>query len=231
MRVTCLRHVTFESPGAIAQWAHRREHQLTDLFAFRGELPDLDSFDMLVLLGGSMGACDDEEHPWLVAERDLIARAVAAGKLVLGICLGAQLISVALGGSVTRNPEREIGWYPVSVTAAGHQTPIFRGWPASFMAGHWHGDTFLPPEGTPIAAVSQACLRQAFVLEGGRVVALQFHLEWTENTLSRLVEACGDELVSGPFVMEEERLLSHPEILADTKELMFALLDRMEALG
>ena len=105
------------------------------------------------------------------------------------------------------------------------------GVPETFTAGHWHSDTLIPPDGAPIVAVSQACLRQGFALDRGRVVGLQFHLEWTENTLLRMVEACPEDLQPGhPFVQSGERILGHPELHAENRALLFALLDRMEAL-
>lgn len=230
MRILCVRHVPYEGPGAIAQWASRRGHELVQHYVSR-DIPLPPSYDMLVVLGGPMSANDDEGHPWFVQERDLITEAVEGGKPVLGICLGAQLMARALGGRVFRNPEPEIGWYPVTLTGAGRRIPVFGDWPETFMAGHWHGDTIEPPDVAPIVAVSEACLRQGFALDGGRVVGLQFHLEWTDDTLARLVEACGDELVAGERVQSGERRLAHPELLAGTKELLFGLLDRMEALA
>ena len=228
MRVLCIRHVPYEGPGSIALWAKRRGHAFVEARAV-ATLPELGSFDMLVVLGGPMGARDDDAYPWLPAERAFIARAVEEGKLVLGICLGAQLLAAALGGRTFRNPESEIGWYPVSTTGAGRQSRVFAGWPTSFLAGHWHSDTFEPPEGTPIAFMSEACMRQAFEMNGGRVVALQFHLEWTEHALTRLVEECGAELVPAAHVQTAERMIAHPELLTETRDLLFELLDRMEA--
>lgn len=230
MRILVFRHEPFEGPGAIAQWAHRREHELVEHYAHR-ELLVPSAFDMFVVLGGTVSANDDEEHPWLARERDFIANAVTDGKLVLGICLGAQQLARAIGGRVARNPEPEVGFYPVSLTDAGRRTAVFADWPDTFTAGHWHGDTFFPPERAPVIAVSQACMRQGFVMDHGRVVGLQFHLEWTENALLRLVEACRDQLVPGPHVMDADRMLAHPELLAEGKELLFGLLDRMEALA
>jgi GMP synthase-like glutamine amidotransferase len=229
MRILCLRHVPYEGPGAIAQWARRRDHELIEQYASH-EMVVPPMYDMLVVLGGSMGANDDEEYPWLAAERAFIADAVASGKRVLGICLGAQLLAAALGGRVFQATEREIGWYPVTLTGTARRMPVFADWPDSFMAGHWHNDTFAPPDTAPMIAVSEACLRQGFAMDRGRVVGLQFHLEWTENTLMRLVEACKDELVEADHVQSADTMLAHPELLAGTKELLFSLLDRMEAL-
>lgn len=230
MRILCLRHVPFEGLGAINHWVHHREHELVETYASR-EMLVPPPFDMLIVMGGPMGACDDDEHPWLAREREFIANAVEDGKLVLGICLGAQLLAVALGGRVTRNSQPEVGWFPVTLSDTARHIHVFDDWPETFTAGHWHADTFIPPDGAPIVAVSQACLRQGFALDRGRVVGLQFHLEWTENTLVRMVEACPEDVQPGhPFVQSGERILGHPELHAENRALLFALLDRMEAL-
>jgi GMP synthase-like glutamine amidotransferase len=229
MRILCLRHAAFEGPGAVSQWARHRSHELIEVYPSRGAI-DQSPFDMLIILGGPMGANDDAEYPWLAAERQFIASAVEDGKLVLGICLGAQLLAVALGGSVFPNSEPEIGWYPVTLTGMARRMPVFADWPDSFMVGHWHNDVFAPPDTAPMIAVSQACLRQGFTMDRGRVIGLQFHLEWTENTLMRLVEACKDELVEADHVQSAETILAHPELLGETRERLFSLLDRMEAI-
>jgi GMP synthase-like glutamine amidotransferase len=230
MRILCLRHVPFEGLGELTHWARHREHELCEAYASR-EMVLPPPFDMLVVLGGPMNAMDDEHYPWLVREREFIAHAVEDGKLVLGICLGAQLLAAALGGRVFRNPEPEIGWFPVTLTDTGRHIHVFDDWPETFTAGHWHSDTFEPPEHAPIIAVSQACMRQGFALDRGRVVGLQFHLEWTPNTLMRMVEACPEDFLPGhPFIHSGERMLAHPDLCTDTRGLLFSLLDRMEAL-
>jgi len=230
MRILCLRHVPFEGLGEITHWARHREHELIEAYASR-EMLLPPPFDMLIVMGGPMNAMDDEHFPWLADEREFIANAVTDGKLVLGICLGAQLLAAALGGRVIRNAEPEIGWFPVTLTDTGRRMHVFDDWPETFTAGHWHGDTFIPPDGAPVVAVSQACMRQAFALDRGRVVGLQFHLEWTPNTLMRMVEACPEDLTTGhTFVQSGERMLAHTELFGETRKLLFSLLDRMEAL-
>ena len=80
-----------------------------------------------------MGVADEQDHPWLVEEKKAIKAAIAADRAVLGICLGAQLVAVVLGGTVTRNPVPEIGWFPVSLTEAGAAEPVLAGLPPTFM--------------------------------------------------------------------------------------------------
>lgn len=230
MRIAFIRHVPFEGPGAIADWAAARGHALSGSEAFKGHLPALSDFDLLVVLGGPMGVYDVAEHPWLIEEREFLATAIDAGKLVLGVCLGAQLLADAIGGSVHPGPEREIGWFPVRVSAAGRSSALFGGWPDEFVAGHWHGDTFEIPPGVASAASSELTANQAFVACDGRAVGLQFHLEWTRDALAALVENCADELTGdGRWTQGAEELLADDDRFARSRELLFALLDRIEA--
>jgi GMP synthase-like glutamine amidotransferase len=228
MRIACVRHVSFEGPGTIAEWAASRGHTIVEIAAPTGEYPAPGSFDMLVLLGGPMGVYDIGAHPWLVAERAFIASAIDAGALVLGVCLGAQLLADAVGGSVRSGPEPEIGWFPVRLTDAGRASPLFAGWPDSFVAGHWHGDTFdlMPP--LVAAASSQLTANQAFEACDGRAAGLQFHLEWTPAVLSALLENCGDELAAGgTWVQPASELLGDAAEFERSRDLLFEMLDRL----
>lgn len=232
MRIACVRHVAFEGPGAIADWAATHGHTLTDVAAVTAAFPPLSGFDMLLVLGGPMGVYDIVEHPWLIEERAFLASAIDAGKLVLGICLGAQLLADAIGGSVHPGPEREIGWFPVRLSAAGRSSALLSGWPDEFVAGHWHGDTFELPPGVASAASTKLTANQAFVACDGRAVGLQFHLEWTRDALAALAENCADELTGGgAWTRSADELLAADDRFALSRELLFALLDRMEALA
>lgn len=232
MRVACVSHVPFEGPGSIAEWAAARGHELLRVDARTGVFPGADEVDLLVVLGGPMSASDDLRHPWLVAERDHLARFVEAGTLTLGICLGAQLLAMAIGGSVHRGAAPEVGWYPVRLCPAARTNPWFVGWPETFVAGHWHGDTFELPEGVEPAASSDLTPNQAFVANGGRVVGLQFHLEWTPEVLRALILSAPEDLMCpGPHVATADQLLEATEDLAAGRALLFRMLDRMEDLG
>ena len=229
MRIACLMHVPFEGPGAIAEWAAERGHQLVRVQASRGAFPALSEFDVLVVLGGPMSTGDVLRHPWLAAEKEFIGRCLDGGVMTLGICLGAQLLAEAIGGSVHAGTEPEIGWYPVTLGPAAVDVPYFSGWPRDFVAGHWHGDTFDLPEGVESCASSELTVNQAFVARDGRVVGLQFHLEWTPDALRALTLADPEDLaVPGHWVTGAEALLADPEPFATDRALLFRLLDRME---
>ena len=133
--------------------------------------------DLLVVMGGPMGAYEAAAHPWLTLETALIARRLAAGLPTLGVCLGAQLMAAALGARVRKGPAREVGFAPVTLTDAGRTGPL------AVLAGvpvlHWHGDTFDLPVGATLLART-ALYDQAFAV-GGHALALQFHAEMGED--------------------------------------------------
>jgi len=179
MRVHWLQHADFEDLGCIAPWLNTAGHSVAGTRLYAGETPPtVAAFDALIVMGGPMNIYQYAHHPWLRGEKLLIREAVDAGKRVLGICLGAQLLADVLGGAVTRNAESEIGWFPLNLTAAGRESALLAGLPQSFSGFHWHGDTYALPPGAACLASSEACAQQAFSL-GPQVLGLQFHLEVT----------------------------------------------------
>jgi len=178
MRVHWLQHAEHEELGCIAPWLAQRKHKVTRTRLFDGdELPSTLDFDWLIVMGGPMNIYEHEAYPCLLQEKSLINDACVTNKKVLGICLGAQLISDVLGGPVTRSPEPEIGWFDVFLSDEARNSEIFGGLPSQFPAFHWHGDTFAPPDGAASLMRSEACPNQGFVVQGGRICALQLHLE------------------------------------------------------
>lgn len=217
--------------GTIAGWVSTRGHEVRVTRLFSHDAPAVEDFDMLVVLGGPMNIYEEAEYPWLAAEKKLIAAAIDAGKLVIGICLGGQLIADVLGAPVTRAPEREIGWFPVTLTDAARRSPVFGGFPQTFPALHWHGDTFAIPDGAVHIAETEPCRNQAFEYDGGRVVAIQFHLQETRDTVAMLVRGAESELEQpGRWISSAGELLAPDIPLAQLKDLLYALLDNMAAL-
>jgi GMP synthase-like glutamine amidotransferase len=227
MRIACVTHVPFEGPDSIAEWADLRGHTLRRIAAVTEAWPEAGDFDMLVVMGGPMGVYDVVENPWLVSERAFLTSAIEAGKLVLGVCLGSQMLADALGGSVHAGESKEIGWFPVHRTETGDASALFSAWPDESVVAHWHGDTFeLPPPMLP-ALSSALTPNQAFEALDGRVVGLQFHLEWTPGSLATLIDECGDEIrEGGSWVQSAEELLADPARFERSRELLFEFLDR-----
>ena len=235
MRIVCLQHIDYEGPEKIGDWARERAHELVAVAPVLENFPDPGTFDMLIVLGGPMGAYEEQQYPWLVSEKRFIAETIAAGKRVLGICLGSQLVAEAIGGRAHRHTVREVGWFPVRLTTPGVYGRVLSVLPETFIAGEWHGDTYDLPEGVKTAAVTDSCENQAFEYGNGRVVGLQFHLEWTPEALVGLVRRHADWLStvagSDPTVATEAEFLAELPALARGHELLYAILDRMGDLG
>ncbi|CAN7733063.1 glutamine amidotransferase [Pseudorhodoferax sp. LjRoot39] len=177
--VLALRHLAFEDLGLLDPLLRRRgatqiathDAGVDDLAAI-----DLDAIDLLVVLGGPIGAHDDGRYPWLADEVQLIARRLASGRPVLGICLGAQLMARALGARVApmAHGRKEIGFGPLALTAAGQASPLAALGDQPVL--HWHGDQFALPAGASSLATTALCPHQAFMPHPA-ALALQFHLE------------------------------------------------------
>ena len=118
MKIHCLQHVAYEGPACIPEWAAANGYScVTTRLDLKEAFPKLGEFDILIVLGGPMSVYREDRWPWMSGERRLIRRAIDGGKVVLGICLGAQLIAAELGGSVEANDETEIGWFDITLTA------------------------------------------------------------------------------------------------------------------
>ncbi len=206
LRAHYFQHAAFEGLGSIQGWldAHGYEISSTPFFQPGPAVPTVDSIDLLIIMGGPMSVNDDAELPWLAAEKQCVRDCIAAGKPVLGICLGAQLIANCLGARVYANGEKEIGWFSVLNQAANN--PALFQFPDEFTAFHWHGETFDLPSGAHLLASSHACTNQAFQL-GSNVLGLQFHLETTPESAQALVKYCGDELVAADSVQSAGQIL------------------------
>lgn len=230
LRIHYLQHVPFEGPGYIAEWAEGRGHSLSATHLFdNNTLPALADFDWLMIMGGPMGVYNETSYPWLREEKALIRSAIDAGKTIIGICLGSQLLAEALGARVYRNPQKEIGWFPVSVTSEAKQHELLAGLTDSFPVFHWHGDTFDLPEGATHLLTTAACKNQAFSY-GNKILGLQFHLEATPETLQAMVDHGQGELrEEGEYIQSGSAILQQAGLTADTDTILATILDRLAA--
>lgn len=227
MQLHYLQHVAFEDPAYILRWAEQNRHTTRYTMLHEGQaLPSDLPFDLLVVMGGPMSIYDEKRHTWLAAEKRFIERAIDAGKAVLGICLGAQLIADVLGAPITANAHKEIGWFEVAATPAAADSPLFAEAPERFIAFHWHGETFAIPEGAVHLARSVACENQAFAF-GDRVLALQFHLEATGQSVGNLIRHCADELTDGPYIQNPAQMHRSEEQLIGVNRIMAGILDNL----
>lgn len=225
MRVHYLQHVPFEGLGSIEPWLINHGHEISSTRLWESPaLPSIDSFDVLIIMGGPMGVYDDHLYRWLADEKNLIHAAIQADKKIIGICLGAQLLACVLGATVFTNKHKEIGWFPVAFD------PSFKEWlghdvPGNMTAFHWHGDKFDNPYGGLIQASSEACDHQVFTF-GDNIIGLQFHLEATADTVSEMLENGGHELQEAPFIQHADHIRQYKNFEAPNL-LLSAILAKM----
>lgn len=226
MRLLFLQHDPLDGPGALLEWACTRGHSIaTCLICEDQPIPPLESFDLLVSLGGPMGAYEEESHPWITLEKQYLRDAFAAGKKLVGLCLGCQLLADALGGKAYRHTLKEFGWQPIMLTEEGKRLFAPENGELSFLAFQWHGDTYSPPPEAVLLARNEACEQQAFVMNN-QVLGLQFHLEWTEQMMREALAEPGVAPPPSPFVQSPEEILKDLSLFKSGKKRFFALMDR-----
>jgi GMP synthase-like glutamine amidotransferase len=227
LRIHYFQHVPFEGLGSIEEWISLSGHSLTATRFFESAIfPDISDIDWLIVMGGPMSANDEIQYPWLSAEKKFIRKAIDEGKTVLGICLGSQLVSAALGAKVYQNEEKEIGWFDIELTCFAKSDKLFFDMDDRLKVFQWHGDTFDIPEKAVHLAFSKGCKNQAYSYKD-KVLALQFHLEPTQNSLRQMVDAGRDELKSARYVQTEQELLRYDQLIESSREILFTLLNRM----
>lgn len=226
-RIHYLQHVPYEGPGSILSWADQHGYEIHGTKIYQKEsFPQSEDYDWLVIMGGPMGVYDEVEHPWLLSEEKCIYEAIQAGKTVIGICLGAQLIATVLGAHVYNSPQKEIGWFPVHKTTNGKIHPLLDSIPNTFTAFHWHGDTFELPAGSVDLFYTNICPNQAFLYDD-RVLAIQFHFEVTPASIHQMIENGKDELVPGECIQEAGTILEQSNYCQSLDQYLNLLFDQM----
>src|SRR5688572_23489116 len=190
--VAIFRQAPTEGPGYFATYLdrHRIPWQLIKIDADDPVPSDPRAFSGLAFMGGAMSVNDD--LPWIAPVLRLIRAGVGAEVPVLGHCLGGQLMSKALGGSVTRNPVKEIGWGEVTVPDSPAAQSWFGQAPRTFLSFHWHGETFTLPPGAERVLSNSYCENQAFAL--GKHLGMQCHIEMTREMIDSWCESGADEI-------------------------------------
>lgn len=219
LKIHYLQHVAFEGLGCIAVWASQHGAILSSTEFYRDDylLPSPDDFDWLIIMGGPMGVYDHAEHPWLLPEKELIKQAIVAGKKVLGICLGAQLIATVLGARVWQNHCKEMGWFDINYMEGVPRRMKHHNAVTVF---HWHGDTFDIPTGAVHIASSIACHNQGF-LYNNNVLALQYHMEITEESLDAMLAYGADELKPDKYIQPADVIKGMKYYIAENNKMMF----------
>lgn len=181
-----IRHVAFEDLGLFERTIEAAGYQVRYLEAGMDLLAWLEPLhaDLLIVLGGPIGANEEADYPFIQDEIELLATRLRSDAPTLGICLGAQLMARALGASVYPGGQPEVGWAPIQLTAAGEDSPLRHLSADNASVLHWHGDTFDLPAGAELLASTEQTAHQAFRWKR-RGLALQFHPEVTVQGLER----------------------------------------------
>ncbi|WP_035706762.1 glutamine amidotransferase [Niveispirillum irakense] len=190
-----IRHVAFEHPGILSPVLD--EHGFTTRIVDAGidDIWAVDPLgaDLLIMLGGPIGAYEVARYPFLGEEMWLLERRLAAGLPTLGICLGAQMMAQALGARVYPGPGKEIGWAALDLTDAGRNSPLRHLDGVAVL--HWHGDTFDLPDGAVNLASTTLCAHQAF-MHGPAMLGLQFHGEVDADEIERWLIGHANEIAT-----------------------------------
>ena len=234
MRVHFILHETFEVPGAYLKWAIERGHQITSTKVYEKEpLPEtIDGIDFLIVMGGPQSPDEDRENfPYYDPKVELafMKEAIAADIYIVGVCLGAQLLSVAYGAEYEHSPEREIGVYPVTLTMQGLTDPHVSLFGETIETGHWHGDMPGLTDEAVVLATSQGCPRQ-IIRFSPKHYAFQAHLEFDPDAVELLIAADGEEKLREqseklPFVQTPEELRGNDYSEMNAK--LYAFLDSL----
>ncbi len=198
MKLHIIVHESFEAPAAIELWAQNNQYPISYTRLYQGDhFPETtENFDFLVIMGGPQSpATTLGECPHFDAQKEIafIKKAIDARKLLLGVCLGAQMIGEALGAKFDHSPNREIGVFEVALTEEGTKDPFFSTIPEKFPVGHWHGDMPGLTSESKILAYSEGCPRQ-IVRYTPRVYGFQCHFEFTPEAIDGMIQHCGNEL-------------------------------------
>ncbi|HOV14057.1 MAG TPA: type 1 glutamine amidotransferase [Spirochaetota bacterium] len=230
MKIHYLQHVDFETPANILDWASSHNHSVTKTFLHNNEnFPDINDFDVLIVMGGPMGVYDDKEYPYLKEEKSFIEKVIKQNKRVLGICLGAQLIADVLGAKVYTNRYKEIGFFPIKLFKENFKISLFKDFPDELNCFHWHGDTFDIPDNAVKIANSNGCENQGFIYND-KVIGLQFHIEVNEIGIRQLIDNCKHELKKDVYIQNEEEIIKNFINLPKLKKLLFNFMDKFITL-
>jgi GMP synthase-like glutamine amidotransferase len=231
MHIHCLQHVSFENPGTILEWITENNHTIsyTCFFEDNPILPNIDSFDALLILGGYMNVNEEEKFSWLKPEKAFIKQVTESKKKIFGICLGSQLLANVLGAKVVKGSQKEIGFFPIEFSKK--ESSLFNHFEKETTVFHWHGDTFEIPENATLIASSEAFKNQGFMVRN-QILAFQFHIEMDEETIENLMKNEPEELAEiGNYIQNEAIIRNHFQNLNQTKINFFKLLDQFFAHG
>lgn len=214
MKALILQHEETTPPGSTTDWLLEKAIPYEICWPSKAtSWPETEVFDLLFICGGSMNVDQEERHPWLKREKELIKKAIAEKKKVVGLCLGGQLIAEALGGRVGKHPQFEVGWHSV-LLKNGESLKVFQ----------WHGYSFSLPPGTELIATNSNCKYQGFTF-AENVLAFQFHPESTESWVRQC--SLSPNLPQVGFVQTPDEIRQGLEHLPSLRRWYFSQLDQL----
>ena len=228
-KIWVLQHHPAENLGSIAEALEEAALAWQYVRIFDGHpIPrDMTGAGGLIIMGGPEAVYHLDRHPYLRDEIALIENALKQNRPILGVCLGSQLLAAALGATVRRGDDKEIGWYRVRLSEAAAGDRLMRGLPAEFVAAHWHGDLFYLPAGATALASSDKTPIQAYRY-GDKAYGLLFHAEMTEAILTALVDEFREGLkrvgIDGDAILAEA-----PRYLPELERVGAAIFGRWAA--
>lgn len=210
MNILCILHYDEQKISVLEEWVKKNDCHLTYSWPYKQKkIQKFDYFDLIIVAGGTQNSIMMDENPFLYHEVDYIQYAIQSGKHVIGIGLGAQLISRALGSNPAPSPSIEIGCFPIKCTEFLLMDPLFKNWPAQIMAFHWHQDMASIPEGSIHLARSEGCPFQAYRYND-RVYAFQFHLELTLEEIIELIRLRLEDIhKKSKYIQSIEKMLKN----------------------
>jgi GMP synthase (glutamine-hydrolysing) len=229
-KAVAIRHVLFEGLGSLEAVLQERGIELHYLDAGVDDLSPAADADLVMILGGSISAYQFDHFPFLGPEVEVIRRTMDRGVPTFGICLGAQLMSLALGSKVYANTEREIGWGPLTLTEEGEGSVLAKLVENDHTVLHWHRDVFDLPEGATRLASTPLTANQAFS-KGKRVMGIQFHPELEVNNLERWLITTSQSLIGAgipPQQLRDQAQLHGPGMEKAGRAMFGAWLDQLD---
>ena len=206
MRILTIVNQDDAGPGVFADAATEAGHEIVAWRPAAQPRPELDGFGATLVFGGAMNVDEEDVHPWLRDEKSLLAELVEAGSAVLGVCLGAQMLAEAAGGSAGRASRPEIGWHEVELLPEAGDDPVLGPLPRRFEAFQWHSYEATPPHGAAPLARSDVCLAAYRI--GGLAWGIQVHAEVSEATAARWIDKYDNDPDAVRIEIDPEALLA-----------------------
>ena len=182
--------------------------------------PNVECVDLIIIHGGSQHLWDKDADPWLYREIEYIKEALKKDILVIGFCLGAQIIAEAIGGKVYKAKEKEVGWFNIEITMEGKKHKLLEGLEEGFKSFLWHTDHYDLPNNCTVLGYTEGAKNQIFVSHIYRAVGFQFHPEYTKENVRTYIDEYDESVWSGgKFAFGKENTLKETKVIEGNYDL------------